>query len=157
MRLTVFAFATWIGVGCIIVHSSDVSAQQQQQCISAAQCAQQAVDAAARIEAAVKALEQKLATNFVVSGNRVRCDISWKDPPTEENTSFALCPPTSTLLSGGCDMTCLSMDHLSSIPSPPGPNAKGWQCRHAPQPGPMLDADKRDNRSFSALALCQTR
>jgi hypothetical protein len=107
----------------------------------------------------LKAFQQQLATlgNFVVSGNRVRCDRPWSDSSPDDNASIATCPSDSTLLSGGCDMTCLSMDHLSSVPNPPGPNANGWKCRHAPQQGPMLVADTHDNRTHSALALCQKK
>lgn len=110
--------------------------------------------------AQIAALEQRISKqskplgNFVVSGNRMRCDVPWTDG-SDANASIATCPDGSTLLSGGCDMTCLSMDHLSSIPNPPGQNANGWKCRHAPQEGHFLDDDKRANRTFSALALCQ--
>jgi hypothetical protein len=117
------ALIALFGTYSLLIQAGDVKAQQTPPPCTVAECAQQAAAAAARAEAAVKALEQKLeaATNFVVTGNRVRCDIPWRDgPPTEATTSFAICPATSRLLSGGCDMTCLSMDHLSSIPSPPG-------------------------------------
>lgn len=110
----------------------------------------------ARLEAEIAALRAPRQTT-VVSGNRVRCDMPWSDTAPDSNASIATCPSDYTLLSGGCDMTCLSMDHLSSVPSPPGPNATGWKCRHAPQPGPALAADTRDGRTHSALALCQKK
>jgi hypothetical protein len=48
-------------LGGLMVQSSKVAAQQnQQKCTTTVECAQQAVDAAARADAAVKALEQKL-------------------------------------------------------------------------------------------------
>jgi hypothetical protein len=113
----------------------------------------------ARLETEIATLRsQSLAPRqtIVVPGNRVRCDLAWSDA-SDNNASVATCPADYTLLSGGCDMTCLSMDHLSSMPNPPGPNSNGWKCRHAPQPGPMLTSDTRDNRTHSALALCQKK
>jgi hypothetical protein len=145
------------------VQPSAVIAQQKPP--SVAESAQKAVEAANRAEAAVKALQLKLqeaTQKVVIFGNPVRCDLTWGDS-LGANVSIAACPSGYKLSGGGCDMTCLSMTHQRSIPYPPDSTANSWKCQHAPQPGPMLSAD-RDNkdeigrpspRTFAAVAVCQ--
>jgi hypothetical protein len=96
-------------------------------------------------------------TTYLKPGNEVLCTLQWGDPGS---ISTADCEGY-ILLSGGCSMTCLDMQHVSSTPvQMPGhvqPNA--WECHQAPDTGSKyfaLDRDNKPPRSFHArLFVCE--
>lgn len=71
----------------------------------------------------------------IVEGKHISCAAGW---PTE---SIATCPPDTMMVGGGCDFTCIGLDHSSSIPT----STSTWACK-------AISDDT--TRTFRAMALC---
>jgi hypothetical protein len=102
---------------------------------------------------AIRALKADIAAGFhnieIKPGLPVKCnryailktEKPDQDPWTDSTmNSEAVCPTGSVPLSGGCDMTCFSLVHTSSLPT-----ASGWQCK-------AVSTD--ETREYKAVALC---
>lgn len=148
-----------VGSTTFLCLPSTVSAQPVN-CTKVFECAQ---DAAKRAEDAVAHIKSLLAnaSTRIVYGDPINCTRPWED----NAVSVAACRDDEELLGGGCDMTCLGMRHLASIPAVTSghtsPNA--WTCHHAPlQTDPWVIADKTGGpngqpRTFNAEALCRKK
>jgi hypothetical protein len=100
---SISTYAAILSIGCLVSQTSNAAAQQQQ-CTSVLQCAQQAVDAAARADAAVKALEQKLedARKDLLSTLPGPADFYVKRIPPIVQYAEMSCDGTDILISAAC-------------------------------------------------------
>lgn len=121
-------------------------------CTKTVECAQAAVNAATRAQADVKALQSKLSNMKPVTSEGLPCTAyhDWAaahpgDDPWSHVIVRATCPSGTTMISGGCSLTCAGeFAHTVSAPSQDG---HSWECG-------VISNDTTRTRTYNAVALC---